>query len=87
MAKIFSVDIMIAATVYVVADDTDSALRAVHAFDQHGGEFRTGTEFIEGLPVSSAHYGDPDFPAISLSPAVTVHANDSYICEVEEIEE
>jgi hypothetical protein len=84
--KIFSVEIAIAATVYVTAESEDEAVRKVRAFNNHGGEFRTELEFIEGLPVSSARFGSPNFPEISISPAVTVHSDsqEAYLVDDED---
>lgn len=84
MPCIYSVEIMIAATVYVVAKDEADAVQQVQAFHMDGGEMRTGDEFIEGLPVSGARFGGPDFPTISISPAVTVHAENLKAFFVEE---
>lgn len=86
MANIYSVEIMIAATVYVVAKDEADAVQQVQAFHMDDGEMRSGDELIEGLPVSGARYDDPDFPPISISPAVTVHAEDLTAYFVEEVE-
>jgi hypothetical protein len=87
MAKVFSADIMVCMTVYVVAETEEDACKQVQAFHGEGGEMRTGDEFISGLPVSEARYSDPDFPDISISPAVTVYAEDLTAYFVEEIEE
>ncbi len=72
---IFSVEIRVAATVYVVAETEEEAINTVKEFDQTGGELPTGIEFIDGLPVSGARYNDPGFPDISISPAVTIYAS------------
>lgn len=86
MPAIFSVEITIAATVYVLAEDEDEAIRAVRAFDQNSGELPAHSEIIDGLPVSGARFGDPDFPTISISPAITVHASDCDAYFVEEVD-
>jgi hypothetical protein len=72
--SIYSVEITIAATVYVVAASEAEAVEQVKAFHMDGGELRTGDEFIDGLPVSGASFDHPDFPDISMSPAITVYA-------------
>lgn len=87
MANIYSVEIMIAATVYVVADDETDAVTQVRQFHMDGGEMSTrNNEFIDGMPVSNARYGDENFPAISISPAVTIHAENLSAEFVEECE-
>lgn len=87
MTKVFSVDIMVCMTVYVTAETEEDACKQVQAFHGEGGELRKDEEFISGLPVSEARYSDPDFPDISISPAVTVHAENLTAYFVEEIEE
>jgi hypothetical protein len=72
--SIYSVEITIAATVYVVAASEAEAVEQVKAFHMDGGELRTGDEFIDGLPVSGVSFDHPDFPDISMSPAITVYA-------------
>lgn len=85
--NIYSVEVMIAATVYVAAKDEADAVEQVKTFHMDGGELRTGDEFIEGLPVSGARYSDPGFPEISISPAVTLYAEDLTAYFVEEVED
>lgn len=86
--SIYSVEIMLAATVYVVAENEADAVQQVQAFHMDGGEMSTrNNEFIAGLPVSGARYDDPDFPEISISPAVTVYAENLAASHVEDISE
>lgn len=64
--KVYSVDIKMAATVYVRADNAKEARRMATAFSTNCFEFR-------GEHVSSLEFDDPRLPDASLSPVMTGH--------------
>lgn len=71
---IYSVNVMICATIYVVAESEDDATQQVQAFHMDGGTLSNDDEIIDGVPVSGMEFNNPNFPEISMSPAVTVYA-------------
>lgn len=64
--KVYSVDIKLAATVYVRADNAKEARRMASNFSKNCFEFR-------GEDISSLEFDDPRLPDVSLSPAMTGH--------------
>lgn len=63
---IYSIDLKVAATAYVRANSKQEAIKAL--MDKISDFYTDVSDFeISGLP-----FDDPDLPAISLSPAMTV---------------
>jgi len=74
MTKLYLGEILIAATVYVVADSEDEAKVQIAKLqdEQTGIEFSSRSqEVAEGLVVTGESYSE-DMPALSLSPAMTI---------------
>lgn len=68
--RLYSVEVMICATAYIMATSEDDALAQANglkhqspAIQDSGGE----------VPVSGLRYDDPRLPPVSLSPAMTIH--------------
>ncbi len=74
MSKLFSVDIRLAATVYVKADSEADAAAKVKTLNRESGELREAY-FMENLPINGDYSDDETLPEMSLSPAVTIYVD------------
>jgi hypothetical protein len=85
MTKLFSGEIMIAATVYVVADSEEEARKAIEDLHGNGIEFSDRRQMIgEDLWMTGESF-NADMPAVSLSPAMTIQDSPTrpsvWLCE------
>lgn len=64
--KLFSIDLKVAATAYVRAENKEQAIAALKA-----ELARSGTDLVE-FEISGLSFDNPELPTISLSPAMTV---------------
>lgn len=71
MSKIYSIDVTIAATVYIRADTRAAAIEQARALEE-GKCIEVGESEDGDIPVSGLRYDDPDLPDLSLSPGMTV---------------
>lgn len=86
MANLYSIDVRLTATAYIVADSEAEAFKIARgAFDNTGGELPTGEADVT---VDGGTYS-ADMPEVSLSPAVTfdAFADDASVTFEEELEE
>lgn len=86
MANLYSIDVRLTATAYIVADSEAEAMEMARAaFDNTGGELPTGEADIT---VDGSTYS-ADMPEVSLSPAVTfdAFADDARVSFEQEFEE
>ena len=80
MPKLYSGEIMIAATVYVVADSEEEARKEIEALHGTGIEFSSRRQMIaDDLWVTGESYNS-DMPALSLSPAMTIQDSPTRPC-------
>lgn len=76
MAKLYSTEVLLAATVYVVADSEEEALKEVKALHANGLEFPSREmQVADGLFVTGTQFS-ADMPPVTLSPAMTLYAHD-----------
>jgi hypothetical protein len=78
---VWSLDLRVCATAYIVADTAEEAREKLKAhFATHEGErleilgLEVGEGCAQDFEISGAAYDDDDLPEISLSPAMTVYA-------------
>lgn len=72
MPKVFSGEILIAATVYVVAETEEEARKEIEGLQGSGIEFSDRRQMIgEDLWMTGESF-NADMPALSLSPAMTI---------------
>ena len=70
---VYRIEVDIKATAYVRADSPAEAQAMLLAHDGHGIEFASRDQPIsEEMWISGRQYDDPDLPALSLSPAMTL---------------
>lgn len=69
--KLFSIDIQIAATAYILADDQEEAMEIAADLKDDTFEFSNRRqEIADGVVVTGESYSG-DMPSVSLSPAMT----------------
>lgn len=71
--NLYTVDLMIAATVYIKADTLDEAKTKLR--DLHQKALELGEDSHQQVPISGASYDSPKLPEASLSPAMTILVN------------
>ena len=71
MAKIYSCELMVAATLYIRAESLEEAEKIASTM---GGQWLSSDpRDPSDIPVSGLRFDDPDLPPISLSPAMTLN--------------
>ena len=70
--NMWSIDVQIAGTLYVRAPNAAKAL-AMAKQALEGGAGLEVEDICSEIAISGLRYSDPDLPAVSLSPAMTVH--------------
>lgn len=66
--NIYSVDVQVCATAYVLANSEEEALGLIQRLRNQTLELEEDGDLISGAP-----FDDPNFPDLSLSPAMTIH--------------
>lgn len=64
--KVYSIDLVVAATAYIKAENEEEAIAKIR-------EFADGELMVEGTMISDAQFRSPNLPDVSLSPAMTIH--------------
>lgn len=72
--KLFQVEAMIAATLYIKADTLEDALAKAAALK---GQSVEAEDAGGDVAISGLQYEDPDLPEISFSPSMTIHDVDA----------
>lgn len=83
--NLYSVDLMIAATVYIKADTLEEAQTKLGQLHHTALELREDRH--QQLPITGCSYDNPQMPKVSLSPAMTVHVEQNDIDALELNEE
>lgn len=74
---VYRIEIVVGATAYVRADSAEDASAMLAALDGDGIELsRRDMVVSDQVSISGRQYDDPELPAISLSPAMTLHTLD-----------
>jgi hypothetical protein len=91
--KLFSIDVMVCATAYILAESAEEAKAKAEDLQGEGLEFLSSrtllgsTKHAEDIYMTGESYHE-DMPTISLSPAMTVHSPDyRTLDEVEDFDE
>ncbi len=87
MTKLYSADIVINATAYIMAESAEEAVEKLSSIHDDGIEFSSRRQTIsDGIEMTGERYG-PDMPEISLSPAMTIRAPYRTVSLVEDFDE
>lgn len=72
--NLYSIEVRVYATVYVVAEDEDDAFAKVATL--YGDSVELAEDLHAELPIYGGDFDSPDLPEISLSPAMTISGVD-----------
>lgn len=74
--KLYTTDITVAATAYVLADSDEEAVRMFNALHGEEVKFSARRQVIgDGIEMSGCQFG-PNMPEVSLSPVMTIRNHD-----------